>query len=724
MKPLTALILTMALTALPTSLNASVPEQSASDFNYNDERFADLQMLRYQVHGFDQLSVRQKTLVYCLNQAALYGRDILWDQNGRYNLRIRQMLETVYTDYKGDRTTADWQAFVTYLKRVWFSNGIHHHYGADKFVPGFSKDFLRLAVKSVPESKLPLGNGSAITVDSLCNQLFPIIFDPTVMPKRVNQADGADLIMTSAENYYGPNVTQAEAEAFYAQMKEADTDPAHPIMFGMNSRLVKENGVLKEKVWRSGGLYGAAIDKIIYWLKKATLVAESPKQKQVIEKLISVYQTGDLKAFDKYTILWVNNTEDDVDFTNYFTESYGDPLGMKASWEAITNFKDHAATERTRKLSENAQWFEDHSPVDARFKKEECKGISAKVIVAAILGGDLYPSTAIGINLPNSNWVRAEHGSKSVTIGNLTDAYNKAAHGNGFQEEFVIDQATQKLIDDYGDYCDDLHTDLHECLGHGSGKLLPGVDVDSLKAYGSTIEEGRADLFALYYLADPKLVELGLTPSADAYQSQYYTYLMNGLMTQLVRIEPGKDIEEAHMRNRSFVAHWVLAHALKAAGITAATDSTAADSTTVNTADSTATASVTPAAPGPLPAVQLVKRNGKTYVQINDYPAIRTLFGQLLAEVQRIKSEGDFEAARTLVETYGVKVNRRLHREVLARYKALDLAPYKGFINPRYELVKNSIGVITDVKVFYDEPYDQQMLRYSREYKTLPYINE
>ena len=680
------------------ALSSVVATQAATDqFPYNDERFADLQMLRYQVHGFDQLSVRQKTLIYCLNQAALYGRDILWDQNGRYNLRIRQMLETVYTDYKGDRTSADWNAFVIYLKRVWFSNGIHHHYGCDKFIPAFSESFLRQALKSVPAEKLPLKGSSAESksVDALCNELFPIIFDPKVMPKRVNQADGEDLILTSAENYYGEGVTQVEAEAFYAQMKEAAPDSKHPVMFGMNSRLVKENGTLKEKVWRSGGLYGAAIDKIIYWLKKAQLVAESEAQEKVISKLIEVYQTGDLKAFDRYTILWVNNTADDVDFTNYFTESYGDPLGMKASWEAITNFKDHAATERTRKLSENAQWFEDNSPVDSRFKKEKCKGISAKVIVAAILGGDLYPSTAIGINLPNSNWVRAEHGSKSVTIGNLTDAYNKAAHGNGFQEEFVIDESTKKLIDDYGDYCDDLHTDLHECLGHGSGKLLPGVDVDSLKAYGSAIEEGRADLFALYYLADPKLVELGLTPNGDAYKSQYYTYLMNGLMTQLVRIEPGKDIEEAHMRNRSFIAHWVLAKA------------------TAEAADSSKK-----------PAVALIKNNGKTYVQINDYPTLRRLFGDLLAEVQRIKSEGDYEAARYLVENYGVRVEPELHAEILERYKALDLAPYKGFINPKYELVKNGLGIITDVKVTYDEPYDQQMLRYSREYKTLPYIND
>ncbi len=670
---------------------AAAHKAVAETFSYSDERFADLQMLRYQVTGFEQLTLRQKKLIYYLSEAALCGRDILWDQNGRYNLRIRHLLEGIYTSYRGDRSTAEWQAFVTYLKRVWFSNGIHHHYGSDKFQPEFSEQFLREAVRQSDLSLLTWADGQ--TSDALCAELFPVIFNPAVMPKRVNQADGEDLILTSAENYYGEGVSQAEAEEFYSKMKNAAPDPQRPVMFGMNSRLVKEQGKIRERVWRCGGLYGQAIDRIVFWLQKARDVAESDKQQAVIEKLIDVYRTGDLKAFDEYSILWVANTGDDIDFTNYFTESYGDPLGMKASWEAIANFKDKKATERTNKLSSNAQWFEDHSPVDARFRKDRVKGISAKVIVAAILGGDLYPSTAIGINLPNSNWVRAEHGSKSVTIGNLTDAYNKAAHGNGFQAEFVIDASTQKLIDDYGDYCDDLHTDLHECLGHGSGKLLPGVDADSLKAYGSTIEEGRADLFALYYLADPKLVELGLTPSADAYKSQFYTYLMNGLMTQLVRIEPGKDIEEAHMRNRSFISHWVLENGRgKGAG--------GSD------------------------VVALVKRDGKTFVQINDYPALRNLFGSLLAEVQRIKSEGDFDAARRLVETFGVKVDSTLHREVLERYKALNIAPYKGFINPRYEAVTDSDGEITDVRVSYGEHYDQQMLRYSRDYSFLPLVND
>lgn len=661
---------------MSTTLSALTTQAGADTFVYNDERFADLQMLRYQVHGFDQLSLRQKELVYYLSEAALCGRDILWDQNGRYNLRIRQLLETIYTDYKGNRKSKDFQAFVTYLKRVWFSNGIHHHYGCEKFQPGFSEEFLRKAIKSVDPAKLPFDT----------EELFPVIFDPKVMPKRTNQADGEDLVQTSAANYYGAGVTQAEAEDFYQKMKEAAPDPAHPVMFGMNSRLVKEDGQLKEKVWRSGRLYGAAIDRIIYWLQKAKTVAENEKQAAVLDKLIEYYRTGDLHTFDAYTILWVQETAGTVDFTNGFTESYGDPLGMKASWEGFANFKDLAATERTKKLSDNAQWFEDHSPVDPRFKKENCKGITAKVIVAAILGGDLYPSTAIGINLPNSNWVRAEHGSKSVTIGNLTDAYNKAAHGNGFQEEFVIDEQTRQLIDKYGDACDDLHTDLHECLGHGSGKLLPGVDADSLKAYGSAIEEARADLFGLYYVADPKLTELGLTPDAEAYKSQYYTYMMNGLMTQLVRIEPGNNIEEAHMRNRALIAHWVLEHANG--------------------------------------AVELVKRNGKTFVQVNDYPALRNLFGQLLAEIQRVKSEGDFEGARRLIETYGVKVDADLHREILSRYQALNLAPYKGFINPEYIVEHDANGTITDIRVTYGEAYDHQMLRYSRDYRTLPFVNE
>ena len=694
------------------------PEQR---FRYADERFADLQMLRYQVRGFEHLSLRQKKLIYFLAEAALTGRDILWDQNGRYNLRIRRLLEAVYTDYPGDRTTPDFLAFETYLKRVWFSNGIHHHYSCDKFRPAFSPDFLRNALKVIhyngeatapctenhsqrpvdggtsadpaPPSQRPVDGGTS-AVDALCDELFPIIFDPAVLPKRVNQAFGQDLVQTSAANYYAPDITQKEAEAFYQQMKDAAPDPAHPVMFGMNSRLVKEQGLLREDVWRNRGLYGMAIERIIYWLQQASTVAENQRQADVITKLIEFYRTGDLLTFDEYTILWVQETEGLVDFVNGFTESYGDPLGMKASWEGFANFKDNEATARTERLAANAQWFEDHSPVDDRFKKENCRGITAKVIIAAMLGGDLYPASAIGINLPNSNWVRAEHGSKSVTIGNLTEAYNQAARGNGFREEFVVDEPTQQLIDAYGDVCDDLHTDLHECLGHGSGKLLPGVDPDALKAYGSTIEEARADLFGLYYIADQKLVELKLTPNAEAYKSQYYTYLMNGLLTQLVRIEPGKNIEEAHMRNRALIAHWVLEQASYCAPT------------------------------GTQPAVQLIQRDGKTFVQINDYPTLRQLFGRLLAEIQRIKSEGDYDAAQRLVEDYAVKVNPTLHDEILTRYRALNLAPYKGFINPQYIVHRDHQGNITDISLRYDESFAQQMLRYSRDYNTLPLINE
>ena len=694
------------------------PEQR---FRYADERFADLQMLRYQVRGFEHLSLRQKKLIYFLAEAALTGRDILWDQNGRYNLRIRRLLEAVYTDYPGDRTTPDFLAFETYLKRVWFSNGIHHHYSCDKFRPAFSPDFLRNALKVIhyngeetalctenhsqrpvdaalsadpaTPSQRPVDGGTS-AVDALCDELFPIIFDPAVLPKRVNQAFGQDLVQTSAANYYAPDITQKEAEAFYQQMKDAAPDPAHPVMFGMNSRLVKEQGLLREDVWRNRGLYGMAIERIIYWLQQASTVAENQRQADVINKLIEFYRTGDLLTFDEYTILWVQETEGLVDFVNGFTESYGDPLGMKASWEGFANFKDNEATARTERLAANAQWFEDHSPVDDRFKKENCRGITAKVIIAAMLGGDLYPASAIGINLPNSNWVRAEHGSKSVTIGNLTEAYNQAARGNGFREEFVVDEPTQQLIDAYGDVCDDLHTDLHECLGHGSGKLLPGVDPDALKAYGSTIEEARADLFGLYYIADQKLVELKLTPNAEAYKSQYYTYLMNGLLTQLVRIEPGKNIEEAHMRNRALIAHWVLEQASYCAPT------------------------------GTQPAVQLIQRDGKTFVQINDYPTLRQLFGRLLAEIQRIKSEGDYDAAQRLVEDYAVKVNPTLHDEILTRYRALNLAPYKGFINPQYIVHRDHQGNITDISLRYDESFAQQMLRYSRDYNTLPLINE
>ena len=660
--------------------------QKEETFSYQDEQFADLQMLRYRVDGFENLTTAQKTLVYYLSEAALSGRDILWDQNGRYNLRIRKTLETIYTDYPGERECDDFKAFTVYLKRVWFSNGIHHHYGCEKFKPGFSEAFFRQALKRVPAEKLPLDAGQS--ADELCDALVPVLFDPAVMPKRVNQAEGEDLVRTSACHYYGEEVTQAEAEAFYDNQKK-EGDAQRPVMYGMNSLLTKNSqGRLEEKTWKAEGMYGQAIRRVMFWLGKAADVAENPKQADVIRKLIEFYRTGDLKTFDEYTILWVQETDALVDFTNGFTETYGDPLGLKASWEGYANFKDMEATARTEKLSANAQWFEDHSPVDERFKKSECKGVSAKVIKAAILGGDLYPASAIGINLPNSNWVRAEYGSKSVTIGNLTDAYNKAARGNGFQKEFVVDEETQRLLDKYQDACDDLHTDLHECLGHGSGKLLPGVDPDALKAYGATIEEARADLFGLYYLADSKLTELGLTPDAEAYKAQYYGYMMNGLLTQMVRIEPGKDIEEAHMRNRALIARWVFEQGR------------------------------------PDNVTELVSRNGKTYVRINDYGKLRGLFGQLLREIQRIKSEGDYEAARNLVERYAVKLDPVLHREILERYRALHLSPYKGFINPVYTPVRDSQGHITDVAVSYGEAYDAQMLRYSRDYATLPYQNE
>ena len=654
----------------------------ADKFDYTVEQFADLQILRYRVPGFEDLSLKQKELVYYLTEAALEGRDILFDQNGKYNLRIRRILEAIYTNYKGDKNNADFKNMETYLKRVWFSNGIHHHYGSEKFVPGFSQDFLKQAVLGVDPALLPLAEGQ--TVEQLCEEIFPVIFDPTIMPKRVNQADGEDLVLTSACNYYD-GVTQAEAEAFYAKMKDPKDET--PVSYGLNSRLVKENGKIQEKVWKVGGLYTQALEKIVYWLKKAEGVAEDDAQKAAISKLIEFYETGDLKTFDEYAILWVKDLNSRIDVVNGFTESYGDPLGMKASWESLVNFKDLVATQRTEIISSNAQWFEDHSPVEAQFKKSEVKGVSAKVITAAILAGDLYPATAIGINLPNANWIRAHHGSKSVTIGNITDAYNKAAHGNGFNEEFVYSDAERELIDQYSDLTDELHTDLHECLGHGSGKLLPGVDPDALKAYGSTIEEARADLFGLYYVADPKLVELGLLSSDEAYKAQYYTYLMNGLMTQLVRIQPGNTVEEAHMRNRQLIARWVF-------------EKGAADK-----------------------VVELVKKDGKTYVVVNDYEKVRQLFGELLAEIQRIKSTGDFAAARALVEDYAVKVDPVLHAEVLERYKKLNLAPYKGFVNPKYEAVTDANGTITDVKVSYDEGYAEQMLRYSKDYSPLPSVN-
>ena len=676
------LIVCAAFALLRACSGSKTTTAEADKFDYTVEQFADLQILRYRVPGFENLSLQQKELVYYLTEAALQGRDILFDQNGKYNLRIRRTLEAVYTGYKGDKNTPDFKAMEVYLKRVWFSNGIHHHYGSEKFVPGFAPEFFKEAVLSVDASTLPLAEGQ--TVEQLCDELSPVIFDPTVMPKRVNQAAGEDLVLTSACNYYD-GVTQKEAEDFYNAMKDPKDET--PVSYGLNSRLVKENGKIQEKVWKVGGLYGQAIDKIVYWLKKAEGVAENPEQKAVIAELIKFYETGDLKTFDEYAILWVKDLNSLVDFVNGFTESYGDPLGMKASWESLVNFKDMEATHRTEIISGNAQWFEDHSPVDKQFKKDEVKGVSAKVITAAILAGDLYPATAIGINLPNSNWIRSHHGSKSVTIGNITDAYNKAAHGNGFNEEFVYSDAELQLIDKYADLTGELHTDLHECLGHGSGKLLPGVDPDALKAYGSTIEEARADLFGLYYVADPKLVELGLTPNADAYKAEYYTYLMNGLMTQLVRIEPGNNVEEAHMRNRQLIARWVF-------------EKGAADK-----------------------VVELVKKDGKTYVVVNDYEKLRALFGELLSEIQRIKSTGDYQGAHDLVENYAVKVDPALHAEVLERYKKLNLAPYKGFVNPKYEAVVDAAGKITDVKVTYDEGYAEQMLRYSKDYSNLPSIN-
>lgn len=650
----------------------------SENFNYIVEQFADLQLLRYRVAGFENLSLRQKELIYYLSEAALEGRDILFDQNGKYNLQIRKLLEAVYVSYSGDRNNPEFQGLEVYLKRVWFSSGIYHHYACDKFVPAFSPEFLRECIEQVDVASLPLQDGES--VQAMCDKLFPVMFDPKVMPKRVNQADGEDLVMTSAANYY-EGVTQDEAEKFYAMQKVA-ADP-HPVMYGMNSRLVKKDGVLQEEVWKLDGMYEEAIQKIIFWLEKAETVAENEAQREVIRLLIDFYRTGDLKTFDTYSIAWLKDTNSKVDFVNGFIESYGDPLGMKASWESIVNFKDEEATHRTEIISQHAQWFEDHSPVSPSFKKEVVRGVSAKVITAAMLGGDLYPSSAIGINLPNSNWIRSLHGSKSVTIGNLTDAYNKAAKGNGFREEFVYNQEEKDLLEKYADITGDLHTDLHECVGHGSGKLLPGVDPDALKAYGSTIEEARADLFGLYYLPDEKLVELGLTPDKEAYKAEYYAYMMNGLLTQMVRIEPGCDLEEAHMRNRQLIARWALENG-KSKNV-----------------------------------VELVKKEGKTYVKINDYLQLRGLFAALLSEIQRIKSEGDYEAARALVEKYAVKLDATLHEEILNRYRSLHLAPYKGFVNPVYLPQYDAEGRIVDVKLDYTEGYIEQMLRYGRDYSNL-----
>ena len=656
--------LLLPATMLLASCAGNTSQQEES-FNYLDERFADIQMLRYNVEGFEALSLKQKTFIYHLQEAALWGRDILFDQNGRYNLEIRRMMEKLYQEYQGDRQSQDFLAFEEYLKRLWFSSGIHHHYGSEKFVPGFSREWF-------------------VAQTGCSEELAEVLFNPEVMSKRVNQAQGEDLVLTSASNYY-QGVTQAEAEAFYARIK-AEGDQQRPIMFGMNSTLVKgENGTIYEDRWTTTGKYGKSLSKVVENLKLARPFAEDAKQQEVIDLLVQYYETGNLHTFDQYTIAWVQNTEPLVDFVNGFTESYGDPLGMKASWESIVNFKDLEATKRTQQLSDNAQWFESNSPVAPEFKKEEVKGISAKVIKAAILGGDLYPSTAIGINLPNSNWVRAEHGSKSVTIANLTHAYAESSKGNGMLDEFVYSDVEAEILRKYGSYTDDLHTDLHECLGHGSGKLLPGVDSEALKAYGSTIEEARADLFALYYLADEKMVELGLLPDAEAYKACYISQMQNGLLTQIVRIKLGDQIEEAHMRNRALIAYWAYEHGKGQAQ-------------------------------GGKDVIEMVKRDGKTYIVINDYQALRGLFGQLLAEIQRIKSTGDFNAARDLVETYGVKIDYNLHKEILARYESLDIAPYKGFINPVYTAVKDAEGNITDVTVSYTEGYAEQMLRYSKDY--------
>lgn len=659
------------------------------------ERFADIQMLRYELKGFENLSLTQKIYIYCLSKATLLGRDITFDQQGKYNLRIRKTLEAVYRHYEGNRESEDFKAFEVYLKRVWFASGIHHHYGCEKFVPGFSEESFYEMVGAIADEYLPLSKGQS--KEDLLGILVPVIFNPEVMPKRVNQTDGEDLVQTSACNFY-ENVSQAEVERFYARMKEEGNEQAPS--YGLNSKLTKRNGELVELKWTEDGLYGAAIKEIVSWLLRAQKYAENEEQKHLIDLLVKYYRTGDLKDFDRYSIAWVQQHEGMIDFINGFIEVYGDPLGLKGTWEGIVEYKDLEATKRTQTISQNAQWFEDHSPVDPRFRKPEVKGVTANVICAAMLGGEEYPASAIGINLPNANWIRQEYGSKSVTIGNLTAAYNKAAQGNGFRDEFVIDEDTISLMNQYEDITDDLHTDLHECLGHGSGQLLPGTDPDALKAYGSTIEEARADLFGLYYVADHKLVELGLTPNDEAYKAQYYGYLMNGLLTQTIRIKEGDKIEEAHMRNRALIAWWVMEHAEGAVELVKMDMNYASAEDALK--DSEGNIITT-----------------KTYVKINDYAKLRHLFGELLAEIQRIKSEGDFEAARLLVEKYAVNIDPELHREILARYKKLNLAPYKGFINPKMTLEMDEEGEITDVVLDYEESYVDQMLRYSDEYGTL-----
>ena len=663
------------------AVKASAPP--VENFKYTVDKFADIEILRYRVPDFEKLSLKQKELIYFLSEAALEGRDILFDQNNKYNLTIRRTLEAVYVNYKGDRKSKEFDELSTYLKRVWMGNGIHHHYSEDKFTPGFSSQFFAKAIKNIDSKKLALQTGE--TVEGLIKTLTPILFDAKVDPKKTNQAEGVDLIKTSANNYYGDNISQSEVEAFYAKMKDPKDNT--PISYGLNSKLIKENGVLVEKTYKVGGMYSAAIKRIVGWLEKAVLVAENSKQKEVILSLIEFYKTGSLKTYDEYSVKWVEDLASQVDFVNGFTETYGDPLGMKASWESIVNFKNIEATKRTEIISSNAQWFEDNSPVDKQFKKEVVKGVSAKVITAAILAGDCYPATPIGVNLPNANWIRRDHGSKSVTIENITEAYDQASLGNGFAEEFMWSNVERQRAKDFASLTNNLHTDLHECLGHGSGKLLPGVDPDALKAYGSTIEEARADLFGLYYMGDPKMVELGLLPSAEAYKAEYYQYIMNGLMTQLTRIKPGKNIEEAHMRNRQLIANWVFEKGKSEK------------------------------------VIELVTRDGETFIVVNDFLKLRTLFGQLLAEIQRIRSTGDWEGGKQIVENYGVKVNQTLHTEVLDRYKKLNLAPYRGFVNPVYTLVKNENGEIKDVTITYNEGYAEQHLRYSKKYSVLPSIN-
>lgn len=686
MKNLMITVMTaMAMTAC-TGQKVEKTELPQGEFNYVVDQFADLQILRYQVPGFESLSLKQKQLLYHLSEAALMGRDILFDQNCRYNLPIRRTLETIYTTALpvSDETDAQYKALSTYLKRVWFANGIHHHYAEDKFVPGFTPEFFKQCVLQVQAAELPLREGQ--TVEQLIEELTPVIFDPSVMPRRTVQSGDADLIRASANNYYGEGVSQQEAEDFYRTMK-AGKDTITPISYGLNSRLVKEDGTVVEKVWKVGGVYASAIEQIVAQLQQAIPFAENETQKAIIEKLIGYYQTGDLKTFDAYSVLWVEDTTSDVDFVNGFIETYGDPLGRKASWESTVNFINKEATKRTKIISDNAQWFEDHSPVDSRFKKEQVKGVSAKVITVTMLGGDCYPATPIGINLPNADWIRRDHGSKSVTIENITEAYDKASQGNGFNEAFVWSDQERAGMEKYGFITDNLHTDLHECLGHGSGKLLPGTDPDALRAYSSTLEEARADLFGLYYLGDPKLVELGLVPDAEAYKSEYYKFIMNGLMTQLVRIEQGKSVEEAHMRNRQLIARWVYE---KGKGDH---------------------------------VIEFKQRDGQTYVVVNDYEKLRNLFGSLLSEVQRIKSEGDFAAGKALVEEYAVKVDPVLHAEVLSRYAQLNLAPYKGFVNPVMRKVTNDTGEVTDIVLDYTEGYTDQMLRYSEDYSFLPAYN-